>query len=128
VSRRALALLVVLGIAARAVAHWVAPEDVVAALNAPAARKATGVERAEQDPAAPRLLVIRVDASWYALPEGRRRSAAEEWLEHWRASVPQGVVSVLDARTDKPVVHFGRTGRVAGIAPGPPGVAPAPAP
>lgn len=99
-------------------AHWVAPETIVAGLNGDTA-KAGGVVRAERDLKEPRLLVIRVGPAWYARPAAARRAQASAWFEHWRANVPQGIVAVLDARTDTPVVHF-RRGAVAQVTDAPP--------
>jgi hypothetical protein len=110
------AALVVLVLAGSGAAHWVAPEAVVAGLNDARTRETAGVERAERDGKAPRLLVIRVGERWYGLSEAARRRWAEEWERLWRESVPQGVVSILDARTDTPVVRFGPRGRVTGVA------------
>jgi hypothetical protein len=100
-------------------AHTVPAEAIVARLNEPASRAATGVERAERDPKVPRLLVVRVGESWYRRPATMREIEAASWWKLWRASVAQGVVSVLDAKTDVPVVRFAR-GEVAGVAGEPP--------
>jgi hypothetical protein len=104
----------VLLLAAGATAHSIPPEAIVARLNAPASR-ALGVERAARDEKAPRLLVIHVGDPWYALPVERRRAEAAEWLRTWRQSVPEGIVAVLDADTERPVVHFAPGGRVSGV-------------
>jgi hypothetical protein len=107
-----LALAVLL--AAQAAAHWLEPEAIVADLNGPAGR-ALGVERAVRDDKVPRLLVIRVGEQWYGLSPDRRRRQAAAWLETWRRNVGQGIVAVLDARTDTPVVRFGPGGRVVAV-------------
>lgn len=123
------AAAVILGLARAAGAHWVPPEAIVAQLNGEGGRRA-GVERAVRDEHAPRLLVIRVGARWYARTVEARRRQAESWLEHWRRNVPQGMVAVLDARTDLPVVRI-RRGTVLGVvpaAPPAPGAPPAPPP
>ncbi|HEV7731656.1 MAG TPA: hypothetical protein VGR62_05815 [Candidatus Binatia bacterium] len=93
-------------------AHTASPETIVAE-----AVKVPGVEKAVRDEANPRVLIIRVGEAWFGLPEEKRREYAEHWRDDWRASVEQGVVSVLDARTEAPVVRFGAGGRVF-IAPG----------
>jgi hypothetical protein len=93
-------------------AHTMSPEDIVAQ-----AAKAKGVERAARDEANPRVLVIRVGEEWFKLPEETRREQATQWRDEWRESVEQGVVSVLDARTEAPAVRFGANGKVF-IAPG----------
>jgi hypothetical protein len=108
---RALLLSVVLA-AGAAWAHTASPESVVAE-----AAKAKGVERAARDEANPRVLVIRVGEEWFKLPEEARREQAARWRDEWRESVEQGVVSVLDARTEAPVVRFGAGGKVF-VAPG----------
>lgn len=99
-------------------AHSVPPEAIVAELNGARARAAWGVERAERDPKAPRLLVVRVGARWYELPQTARREQAAAWLDRWRHSVDQGLVAILDARSDAPVVQFGPGGVVRGLVPG----------
>ena len=119
--RRAAGILaLVVGLAASATAHWEPPEAIVAELNADATRTRLGVERAERDANAPRLLVIRVGARWYVLPESVRRVQAEEWHERWKHNVPQGVVSIVDAASDLPAVRFGPGGAVAGVENTPP--------
>lgn len=101
-------LLLCLSLAASAVwAHTASPETIVAE-----AAKAKGVERAARDEANPRVLVIRVGEEWFKLPEETRRDQATRWRDEWRESVEQGVVSVLDARTEAPVVRFGAGGKV----------------
>jgi hypothetical protein len=96
-------------------AHQIPPADVVARLNSPEVRQHLGVERAEQDAKQPRLLVVRVGPHWYELPVEGRRTRAVEWLATWRVSVPGGIVAVLDAGTDVPVVDYGAEGRVASV-------------
>jgi hypothetical protein len=98
--------------AARAAAHWPSPESMVAALNAPESRAATGVERAERDAANPRVLIVRVGTRWFGREGADRLVQARCWREDWRRTVPQGVVAVLDARSDAPVVGFGPRGAV----------------
>ncbi len=110
------ALGAVVLVATTALAHWQTPDEVVAELNAPALRATSGVERATRDPKSPRLLVVRVGAGWYALAAEERREQAEEWLALWRHNVAQGIVAVLDARTERPVVRFAPGGTVAGVA------------
>jgi hypothetical protein len=118
--RTAGALALVVGLAASAAAHWEPPEAIVAELNADATRARLGIERAERDANVPRLLVIRVGARWYALPEMVRRALAEDWHERWKHNVPQGVVSIVDAASDLPAVRFGPGGQVAGVENTPP--------
>jgi len=120
VSGRAFGVLAMLvGLSRAASAHWLTPEAIVAELNSPRAREVLGVEGAVRDEKAPRLLVIRVGEGWYRLPSAARRTQAKDWLSTWRHSVAEGVVAILDARTQKPVVHFGPGGRVEGVAAAP---------
>lgn len=98
--------------AAVAGAHTASPETVIAE-----AAKAKGVTRAARDETNPRVLVIRVGEEWFQLPEETRREQASRWRDEWRDSVEQGVVAVLDARTEAPVVRFGAGGKVF-VAPG----------
>jgi hypothetical protein len=93
-------------------AHTLSPEAIVAQ-----AAKAKGVERAARDETNPRVLVIRVGEEWFKLPEEARREQATQWRDAWRESVEEGVVAVLDARTEAPAVRFGANGKVF-IAPG----------
>jgi len=119
---RTLVLLAVgMALAVPAAAHWLAPEEIVAALNAPAVREAVGVTGASRDAHAPRLLVIRVGARWYDLGAPLRRVQVRDWTELWRHNVPQGIVAVLDDHTARPVVRFDATGAVAAVDDRPPG-------
>ena len=85
-------------------------------MTAEKTRAAFGVESAYRDAKVPRLLVIRVGARWYERSEADRRAQAQSWHELWRKNVPQGIVSVLDAKTGAPAVRFDRNGQVAGLA------------
>jgi hypothetical protein len=114
-----LGLVLPLAFGRAAAAHWTPPEAIVAELNADAGR-GSGVEGAERDAKVPRLLVIRVGDRWYALTPAARRAQAADWLGRWRASVDQGIVAVLDARTAKPVVEFGPGGTVKALGEAPP--------
>ena len=96
-------------------AHTPAPEDVVATIAEPAARVAAGVERAERDMRNPRVLLVRVGSAWFARPRDARAAAAAEWRDAWRRAVPDGVVAVLDAATDRAVVRWGPGGAVADV-------------
>jgi hypothetical protein len=119
VSRRLGAVLVLLLAApGPARAHWIAPEAIVAQLQGPPGR-ALGVERAARDDKVPRLLVIRVGEAWYRIPAEKRREQAAAWLALWRHNVGQGIVAVLDARTDQPAVRFGPGGQVVAVSEAP---------
>ena len=102
-------------VAGRAWAHSLAPDEVVASLDAPAARVAMGVERAAVDLRNPRVLLVRVGAGWFDLPPSARVTAAADWRSTWRAAVPQGIVAVLDAGTSQPVVRYGIAGQVVAV-------------
>jgi len=78
------------------------------------------VENAYRDAKAPRLLVIRVGGPWYQRSAADRRTQAQSWQTLWRTNVPQGIVAVLDATTNTPVVQFGGDGEVTGLAAAPP--------
>jgi len=78
-------------------------------------RATYGVEDAYRDARAPRLLVIRVGSRWYECSEADRRAQAQSWHQLWRKNVPEGIVSILDAKTNVPVVRFDRDGEVAGL-------------
>jgi hypothetical protein len=110
-------LVAVLGLAlvAPAWAHTPSPDDVVASLAAPPARVAAGVERVERDGKNPRLLLVRVGSGWFALSRDARAQLAAEWHESWLRAVPQGVIAILDARTDRAVVRYGRGGVVVAV-------------
>lgn len=109
-------ILGLLGLAATAAAHWVSPEDVVRELNVPALRDSLGIVNAARDERTPRLLIVRVGDRWYALSGSLRRAQAEQWRAVWRHNVAQGIVAVLDDRSERSVVRFGRDGRVATLA------------
>jgi hypothetical protein len=108
-------LLVIVGWCATSRAHWEEPDAIVADLNTDTTRRTVGVEQAIRDPNAPRLLVIRVGERWNELPEPTRIAQATAWLERWRHNVAQGIVAILDARSDRPVIRFGPGGTVAAV-------------
>ena len=83
-------------------------------------RASWGVESAHRDAKAPRLLVIRVGGAWYARSAADRRTQAQSWHTLWRTNVPQGIVAILDATTNAPVVEFGGNGEVTAVAAAPP--------
>jgi len=112
-SRAAAGLLVLLAGPARA--HWVAPETIVAGATAESTRSAWGVESAYRDAKVPRLLVIRVGPRWYQRSAADRRTQAAGWAELWRQNVSRGIVSIVDARTEKPAVRFSPSGEVVGL-------------
>ena len=96
-----------LAFAGHARAHAPTPASMLGALNAPEARTALGIERAERDQKNPRVLVVRVGPRWFALAGADRVLQARCWHDDWRRAVPQGVVAVLDTASDAPVIGFG---------------------
>ena len=112
-------LTIALAWAGVARAHWMSPAEVVAEVGAPSSRKALGVEGVNHDQNNARLLIIRVGPDWYALPRAKRAKQAHEWLDLWHRSVEHGIVAILDAKSDKPVVRYVR-GEVAEALDSPP--------
>lgn len=94
----------------QALAHWVPPERIVAGLhNDTGLRERAGVRGVEHRE---RLLIIRVDPQvWGMLPVSDRKILAEQWYELWRHNVPQGIVAVVAAPTDQPLVNYDAVGR-----------------
>jgi hypothetical protein len=106
------AVALALGLARPAPAHSPTPASMLDALNAPETRAALGVQRAEQDARNPRILIVRVAPRWFELPPADRLLQARIWRDDWRHAVAQGVVAVLDGRTDLPVVGYAPGGAV----------------
>jgi hypothetical protein len=44
------------------------------------------------------------------VPEEQRIKAAEQWHHLWRDSTPGGIVAILDAASDAPLVNFDAEG------------------
>jgi len=103
---RLVAVVLALALAGHALAHSPTPASVLDALNAPEARAALGVQRAEQDAKNSRVLIVRVAPRWFELDRAERLLQARIWRDDWRRAVAQGVVAVLDARTDLPVIGY----------------------
>lgn len=91
-------------------AHTVSPEEILGQLRAPAVREAYGVEDARRLENLPRLLLVRVGSRWSEVPADKRRAVAEEWARAWEHSVPQGIVSIVDAASGDAVVNFDALG------------------
>jgi hypothetical protein len=104
-------LCLLLAFAALGHAHAVSPDEIVARLSAPAAREAYGIEEVSRLAGLPRMLLVRVGPRWGTLPAERRRAAAEDWGRAWEHSVPQGIVSIVDATSGRAVVNFDGQGR-----------------
>ncbi len=106
-----LASVVVAGWGQRVGAHWIPPEQIISMLREdPSLRTRAGVRSVERQE---RLLVIRVDPRiWAALPREQRRALAADWHRLWRHNVDQGIVAVVAADNDKPLVNYDGFGQV----------------
>lgn len=91
-------------------AHWIPPQQIVARLgNDVSLRTLFGIREVEQQD---RLLIIRVDPKiWAASAPERRRALAEEWYRLWRHNVNQGIVAIVAAGNDEPLVNYDATGQ-----------------
>jgi hypothetical protein len=98
--------LLALVLAASAHAHWPAADEIVAEIAS-----APGVVEVRRDATTPRLLLVRVGAGWYALPAERRLAFADAWRTHWRQAVPDGLVGVVGATTERPAVNYDGRGQ-----------------
>lgn len=107
----ALAALAAASAALPAPAHWTSPEELIRRLESNQIRHTFDVREVRRDPALPRLLLIRVGPRWSEVPAERRTAWAEEWNHLWRSTIPSGIVAVLDAGTDQPLVNFDPAGR-----------------
>lgn len=87
-------------------AHWVRPQDVIAKLQSPELRTRFGIVSVERNAKLPRLVLIRVGAKWHELPKYQRVNVAEQWQHLWRDGTPDGIVAILDAANDAPLVNF----------------------
>jgi hypothetical protein len=101
-------------------AHWERAEQVIAEIGASPLRETFGIAEVTRHPTLPRLLLIRVGPRWVEVAPSKRRAAAEQWAARWRNAVPQGVVAILDATTDRPLVNFDAEGGA--VLKGPPDV------
>ncbi len=80
-------------------------------------RERVGVVSVEQQAGLPRLLVIKVRRDrWGSVSPVQRQRLAEEWWENWRHNVPEGIVAVLDAKSEQSVVNFDGVGQARVIA------------
>ncbi|HVM97329.1 MAG TPA: hypothetical protein VMT89_13125 [Candidatus Acidoferrales bacterium] len=91
-------------------AHWTDPAVIVNLMqNDTGLRDHLGVFEVTRDK---RLLVVRVlRAKWDAAPAEVRAKLATEWRETWRHNVPGGIVAVLDATNDRPLVNYDGEGK-----------------
>ena len=101
--------------ASGAQAHSVTPEDVIASFAPAALRARFGIVDVSQAAELPRLLVIRVDRRWSQVSPEQRRKTAQSWRLRWRASVPQGLLAIVDARNAASLVSFDLAGRAFGV-------------
>jgi hypothetical protein len=98
--------LVLLAMPQAARAHTISPDEIMARLRTPAAREAFGIEDVSRLEGLPRLLVVRVGPRWREVPAEKRRAVAEDWGRAWEHSVPQGIVSIVDAASGDSLVNF----------------------
>jgi hypothetical protein len=106
------AVVLALGLARTALAHSPTPASMLDALNAAEARTALGVQRAENGMRRTRASSScgwTLAGSRSTVPNACSRRASGD---DWRRAVAQGVVAVLDARTDLPVIGYGPGGTV----------------
>ncbi|MBI3951180.1 MAG: hypothetical protein HY314_12085 [Acidobacteria bacterium] len=93
-------------------AHHLTIGEVLEILNRHDVKARTGIGEAQVDVKLKRHLIISVNTNWYKLPEPHRLKLAAAWLEMWRDAVKDGIVSVVDAVSNQPVVNYGPSGRV----------------
>jgi len=97
-------------VAATAAAHRVRPADVIARLQSPEVRARYDIVSVTPSPKLSRLVLIRVGPKWHDVPADQRIDAAERWQHLWRDSTPGGIVAILDAANDAPLVNFDADG------------------
>lgn len=93
-------------------AHHLTVGDVLAILNRDDVKERTGIREAKVDPNLKRHLIIKVSETWYNLPAQRREKLAATWLQLWKDAMKNGIVSVLDAVSNEPVVNYSPSGSV----------------
>jgi len=91
-------------------AHTLAPEEIIAQLRTPATREAYGIVEVARLDGLPRLLLVRVGPRWREVPALQRQEVAENWVTTWRHSVPDGIVSIVDAGSGDSLVNFDALG------------------
>ena len=93
-------------------AHWLKPEEIIAGLNQDEVlRDHLGLVKAYTEPKLPRLLVIKVRRDvWDKVAAEKRLAMAQLWYETWRHNVDEGIVAIVDAATEKSLVHFDPNG------------------
>jgi len=98
---------------ATARAHWLKPEEIIAGLNQnPVLHDSVGLVQARTQANLSRLLVVTVRRStWDQVPPEKRLSLAQDWYDTWRHNVDQGIVAIVDSKTEKSLVHFDGAGK-----------------
>jgi len=97
-------------------AHHLTVGEVLEILNREEVKAQTGIAEAKVDPHLKRHLVIKVHASWFNLPPAHRERLAAAWLRMWKDAMKKGVVSVVGAKSNQPVVNYGPNGQVSVVA------------
>jgi hypothetical protein len=92
-------------------AHHLTVGEVLEILNREEVKAQTGIADAKVDPHLKRHLIIKVHASWFNLPPAQREKLATAWRRMWKDAVKKGVVSVVDAKSNQPVVNYGPNGQ-----------------
>lgn len=105
-----------LGVPITVHAHHLTVGEVLEVLNREEVKAQTGIAEAKVDPHLKRHLVIKVHAAWFNLPPAQREKLATAWLRMWKDAVKKGVVSVVDAKSNQPVVNYGPNGQVSVVA------------
>ena len=98
---------------APALAHWLSPKEITGGLNQnQPLKERTGLVSAREDPDLPRLLVIKMNRErWLTVPPEQRLFLAQQWYDDWSHNVEEGIVAILDAATDKPLVNYDAAGK-----------------
>ncbi len=105
-----LAFVLLLGLPARqAPGHWISPEEIVARLQAdPQLRQVVGVRSVRRQG---RILLIAVDPeAWRKVPRLDRLKLANEWQQLWSHNVHEGIVAILSANDERPLVNYNARG------------------
>ena len=103
--RSALVALTLL-LAGPVLAHTIEPREVDAYLNADRTREECGIARARQIGERSDLLLIEVNDRWSRLAVSRSQRLAVEWRDMWLHAVKNGRVSIVDEKTQAPVVRY----------------------
>jgi hypothetical protein len=93
-------------------AHHLAVSEVLETLNRPDVKSRAGIHQAVVDLRLNRHLIIKVNDTWHTLPATKRKQLAEVWRQLWQDAMKNGIVSVLDAKSNQPVVNYSPSGHV----------------